>query len=284
MRHRLVWCLAVPCWVSGVSAEGASFHPCAVPGWKLALQAWTFHHLTLFETIDECRAAGIEYLEAFPGQRISPAIEAGFAPNAGDAALAAVRAKLEESGVKLVAYGVTGIGGDEGDVRRLFDFAKSFGIECINTEMDGKMAPMVDALCEEYGLRVGIHNHPAPSRYWNPEAVLAAFGEAKRIGACADTGHWARSGLTPVECIEQLGGHLVSLHLKDVERVGDKGVHDIPFGTGVCDIRAILGRLRQQGFQGVISIEYEWKTDHLADDLKRCVAFFHQVADELAAQ
>jgi len=36
-----------------------------------------------------------------------------------------------------------------------------------------------------------------------------------RIGACADTGHWVRSGLKPLECLKILQGHIMSVHLHD---------------------------------------------------------------------
>ena len=36
--------------------------------------------------------------------------------------------------------------------------------------------------------------------------------------------------------------------------------HDVPYGTGVSDIPAILDELKRQGFAGNISIEYEWTT------------------------
>ena len=44
--------------------ETAPFRQCAVEGWRLALQAWTFNRLTLFQTIDKARELGIEDLEA----------------------------------------------------------------------------------------------------------------------------------------------------------------------------------------------------------------------------
>ena len=31
-------------------------------------------------------------------------------------------------------------------------------------------------------------------------------GRSDRIGACADIGHWYRSGLVPVECLKKLQG------------------------------------------------------------------------------
>ena len=117
----------------------------------------------------------------------------------------------KEAGVKLACYGVVS-GRDETDWRRIFEFAKAAGIETITSEPDPKHMDMLDKLCEEYAINVAIHNHPKASRYWNPDTVLGAVrGRSKRIGACADTGHWVRSGLDPLECLKKLEGRIVSL-------------------------------------------------------------------------
>ena len=104
-------------------------------------------------------------------------------------------------------------------------------------------------------------------------------GCSERVGACADTGHWNRSGLVPVECLRKLEGRIVSLHFKDLNQKG--GGHDVPWGTGVCDVRAMLTELRRQKFKGVFSIEYEHNWQNSLPEIKQCVEFFNQVAAEI---
>ena len=60
---------------------------------------------------------------------------------------------------------------------------------------------------------------------------------SKRIGACADTGHWLRSGLNPLECLKKLEGRIISLHFKDLNEKGPSA-HDVPWETGVCNVTA----------------------------------------------
>ena len=49
--------------------------------------------------------------------------------------------------------------------------------------------------------------------------------------------------------------------------------HDMPFGTGVSDVPAILDELKAQGFTGNISIEYEYNWDNSVPDVAQCIGF-----------
>jgi sugar phosphate isomerase/epimerase len=197
-----------------------------------------------------------------------------------DATQAEVKKKLAAAGVKLVNYGVVGLPGDEAGCRKVFDFAKKMGIETIVSEPDEKTMDLLDKLTEEYKINVAIHNHPKGAHYWNPDIVLAAIkGHSARIGACADTGHWVRSGLDPMECLKKLQGHIISFHFKDL-----KDMHDVPWGTGTSNAKAMLAEIARQGFKGVFSIEYEYNWDNSVPEIAQCVEFFNATAAELAAK
>jgi sugar phosphate isomerase/epimerase len=75
-----------------------------------------------------------------------------------------------------------------------------------------------------------------------------------------------------VECLRILKGRIVSSHLKDLNETGLKG-HDVPYGSGVADIPAILDELRAQGFAGNISIEYEYHWENSVPEVAQCVGF-----------
>ncbi len=249
-------------------------------GWRLGAQAYTFRRVTFFEAVDKIAALGLKYVEMYPGQRVSKDISAKTNNKMSPEVTAKVQAKLKAAGVKLVCYGVTGLPGNEDACRKIFQWAKKMGIETIVSEPNPKDLPMIGKLCDEFGINVAIHNHPKASRYWNPDTVLAACkGLTKRIGACADTGHWARSGLDPIECLKKLKGRIISFHFKDLNKK-ERGGHDVPWGTGGCDAAGMLAEIRSQGFKGVFSIEYEHKFDHAT--LAKCVSFFNEQAAKLA--
>ena len=143
---------------------------------------------------------------------------------------------------------------------------------------------MVDRLAGEYGIRVAIHDHPKPARYWDPEHTYDVIKDLKNVGYCADLGHWKRSGLEPVVVLEKYGDRVFSSHFKDlVPNAGGKGGwHDVPWGTGESRAADMLAVLKQKGFHGPIAIEYETTWD--VPTLQKCVDFFNEQANKLAQQ
>ncbi|MBX7254866.1 MAG: sugar phosphate isomerase/epimerase [Candidatus Hydrogenedentes bacterium] len=252
-------------------------------GWRLAAQAWSFHHFTLFEAIDKTAALGLKYIEAYPGQALSPVEpETVFDPNLDAAGLEKTKAKLRSAGISLVNFGVVNLPNNEMESRKVFEFAKEMGIETIVSEPPLDAFDLLDRLCADYAINVAIHNHPAPSPYWNPDTVLAACkGRSARIGACADTGHWVRSGIDPLEAMRKLEGRIISFHSKDVD-VHSPEAQDVPWGTGIGDMKGQLEEIRRQGIKPVISIEYELPTN--ADpqcDMAKCIAYYESVCGTL---
>jgi len=196
--------------------------------------------------------------------------------NASEEVIAKVEAKLKEHGVKAVNYGVVG-GRDAAEWRKIFEFAKRLGLHGITTE-DVARLDIIEPLVKEFDIRVGIHDHPRkvsdPSyRVWDPHYIVEITkNRDPRIGACADTGHWQTSGLDPLYCIKVLKGRVISSHLKDKTEIGP-GQHDVPYGTGVGRIGKVLDELKKQGFEGNISVEYEYNWEHSVPEIKECIDF-----------
>jgi sugar phosphate isomerase/epimerase len=244
-------------------------------GWRLGCQAWTFNRGTFYEAMDHTAALGLHFLEAYPGQKLSadrPDQKVG--PGLSAEARQEVKKRLADKGLKLVNFGV-----GPAD-KAAFEFAKDMGIETLVSEPPFDAFDTLDKLCEEYQINVALHDHPRPSRYWNPDIVLKACqGHSKRIGACCDTGHWMRSDIKPVEALKKLEGRIISFHLKDLNEYGMKA-HDVPWGTGRGDVKGMLAEVKRQGIKPVFSMEYEHR--FTMPELAQCVAYFDQVAAELA--
>jgi len=251
-------------------------------GWPMTLAAWTFHKETLFDAIDNAQKLGIRYIELIPSHVVSPEMgDSRFDVNASVALIAKIKTKMERAGVRPLAMYTNGLNSDEAQCRRVFDFAKVMGIITINGEPPMDALPLVDKLANEYGINVAVHNHPRPSTYWNPEIVLEAIKDCSpRIGVCADTGHWIRSGLDPVECLKKLEGRVYWVHFKDLNEVS-REAHDVVWGTGEADAGGILAELKRQNYVGGIAIEYEHNWGHAMPELGQCVAFYRRTVDAL---
>ena len=248
-----------------------------VGGVAIGCQAYTFNRFTVFEAIEKTDQAGGRVIEFYPGQKLSPdERDVAWSHNASPEVIAKVKAKLVQHHIKAVNYGVVG-GRDAAEWRKIFEFAKTMGMYGITTEDVGKL-DIIEPLVKEFDIRLGIHEHAKrpndPSyKIWDPNYVLSLVKDRdRRMGACADTGHWASSGLQPVECLRILKGRVMSVHLKDRAAIGSH-LPDQIYGMGVSDIKGCLDELKAQGFEGNISIEYENNWDHSVPDVAQCVGF-----------
>jgi sugar phosphate isomerase/epimerase len=158
-------------------------------------------------------------------------------------------------------------------------------------------------LADEYKVNVAIHNHPRPSRYWSPDTLIKyTAGYSKRLGACADIGHWVRSGLEPAAMMKKLQGRIFELHLKDLHEKPSaeytafqlnrpaqgtarpqqpEGPHDVPWGTGISNIKAVLQELKRQKFKGPIFAEYEYNWMNNAPEIAQSIKYVREVVGNM---
>ncbi len=266
---------------AGAAAQPHTHHPITdvYDGWRLGVQAWSFNRFTFFEAVDKTQQLGLNWIQAYPGQRVAPDIDARMGHDLPEDIRQAIREKLADSNVRMVAFGVVGIPGNEAEARRLYEFARDMGIEVLVSEPPADRFDLIDKLCQEYEIKLAIHNHPKPTRYWHPDNVLEALdGRSKWIGVSADVGHWRRSALDPVECLKRLEGRIYDVHMKEVDtNLG----HDVVWGTGQGWTRPILEELHRQGYQGLFAAEYEHSWDNNVPLIRQSVAYFNDVAAEL---
>jgi sugar phosphate isomerase/epimerase len=290
--------LVIPCALLFIGAE-PPVKPSDIPkpklnnealdklGWRLGSQAYTWRSLSLFETLDVLNALGIKYVELYPGQHVSPQHDQmKFNHDSPAEVIDQVMAKCKSAGVTPVNYGVVNLPNDEAQQRKVFEFARKLGLETIVSEPPADAFDIIDKLANEYQIKVAIHDHPKPSHYWNPEAVLKACeGRSKMIGACADIGHWWRSGLVPVDCLKKLEGRIISFHFKDITEVEPGKKEDVPWGTGKSDIAGVMAEMKRQGLANkpLIAIEYETGSGpELIANVSKSIEYFSDVATELA--
>ena len=299
LRLLIVAVLAGTCVLAQDAAKAAS--AADELGWQMAIHAYTFRKFSIFDCIDKTSALGLKYMSLsgsvnLDGTHMANTIQLS------DEQVAAIQKAVADKGIKLVNIGVVKLPPEEAESRKVFEFAKKMGIDTLVAEPEPAALDTVEKLCKEYNIKVAIHDHPKPSHYWNPDTVLEAVkGRTPLMGACADTGHWLRSGLDPVECLKKLEGRVICLHFKDLvpdeskaqsadgasekkKKAGSQNMHDVPWGTGVGNVKAQMAELKRQHFHGAFCVEYEYHWDNSVPEIAECVKFFNATCAELVKQ
>lgn len=246
--------------------------------WKIGVQMWTFRVFTFAEALDKVDSAGVKSIEAFWGQPLGAGMKDSFGIRMSDDSRAKLKQLLQSKGINMVAMGVISPGTRD-EWQKAFDLAKEFNLSYITSEPRKDLWNMIDSMSGSYGIKVAIHEHARPNPYWHPDSVLAAINGHPNLGACADLGHWARSGLNPVDCLKKLEGHVYGVHLKDIKTFDNTKAEDTVVGKGVLVFPEIFQELKRQNFKGMISIEHESNWYHSLPDVIETVRYYNdQVA------
>lgn len=246
-----------------------------------AVQCWTFRKFSFFETLKKVNELGIKYVQAYPGQNLGdemPGLK--FDHNLDDAQIKQVQEKLKQHGIEVYGYGVVGFNNSAENMEKVFSFAQKMGIRTIITEPGFDDYALIEQMVQKYDINIAIHNHPVPSKYARPETVLEHVkGRDLRIGSCADTGHWMRSGVNPVAALRMLKGRIIDVHLKDLHEFGIKTAYDVPFGQGQANVHDILAELTRQNYPGFLAIEHEneKEIDNPSPSIKKGVEFIRSI-------
>ena len=288
-------------WKSGVLALGAGFGPnlsalagadkpgqvnATKLGWKVSVQHYTYRRYSTFEALEKAAAVGLRYFEVRSDLKLGPQWP-GKSANETMPEDARKEFKSRVAGLGLSIPSVfADFNGKPDQAKRLFAFWEDFGTEVIVAEPPAGSYDMLEKLCEEYKMNLALHNHQrTKSEYWSPEIVLEICAKrGKYIGACADVGQWARSNLDPVACLRKLQGRLPCIHLKDVLKKGDLNSRNTVIGEGQADCANTLKELKRQGYQGVITIDFEHDTPALQEDMLKNIAFTEEQARQLLTQ
>jgi sugar phosphate isomerase/epimerase len=251
-------------------------------GFSIAVQCWSLKKFSLFEAIEKSAQAGAQGVEIFAGQILSPEhknIKVGQDMPAE--MISAMQEHAKKHKIAIVNFGVVGIPNSEEQARKYFEFAKTLGLYGISTESIGSI-DILEKLAKEYDIKVCFHNHPKPTALWNPDTIMKAIeGRHANLGFCADLGHWASSGLNPLDVIKKIAPRVHAFHMKDRSSITGP-THDEIFGKGIIDLTAILDEVRKHGFKGNVTIEYEHNWDNNVPDITGCVNYLRDYAKKNA--
>jgi sugar phosphate isomerase/epimerase len=263
--------------LSAAGAAGASLFEAAelfaegVPGpqreyawFPMGIQSYSLRGFAVETTLDYVQKLGIHHVEFFSGH---------FAINPEPKHIAAMLRSVRRRDMAISAHGVNRFTSDHEANRRVFEFANLAGIRNLSADPDPDSFESLEKLVAEYGIRIAIHNHGPGNRYDKVADVKKAIKDRHAwIGACADLGHFIRSGEDPVAVIRELEGRLYGIHLKDFAEK-KKDAKGVVIGKGQLDVAETFRALRRVRFpaDGALSLEYEENPENPLADLKECL-------------
>jgi len=234
-------------------------------GLKLGIQIYSLRGFPVDVALDHTKNLGFEEVEFFSGM---------FPLTASDEEIQKMVQKVKGLGLRISAHGVNGFSKDAEANRKVFEFAKKAGIKNISAAPTPDSMDSLNDLVKEYDIRIAIHNHGPSDRFNKVVDVLRAIeGRDPRIGACADLGHFIRSGEKPVDVIRALAGRLYGVHLKDFAEMKES-TRGVILGQGHLDCAAVFDAMIQAKFpaDGALSLEYEENPKDPIEDIRQCVA------------
>jgi sugar phosphate isomerase/epimerase len=258
----------------GLSGRGAIGPKISTPhalklGWRVSCQHYSLRDRGLFEAIDTLAGIGILNIEPTDFQNLMNGDETVTDFRISADKRAEWKKHLADRGMKMPSYYVSKK--DDFADRRLWDFMKDMGVEIVCGEPAPANLGKVEELCNEYGMKLAIHNHPeGHSIYWNPVAAMNLIAAQGRlgpdIGFCPDVGHWARSCVDIVNGLSKYHERAIHvLHVKDIPRPCEGWKNDLPLGDGVIPFIDIFNSLSSWKWQGIVTIELEANPANLRD-------------------
>ncbi len=230
----LILCCAVVASTAGAQ-EKQSF--------KVGMAGYTFVNFDLDYTLTALEKLDVHYL----------CVKDFHLPlDATDAQMDAFREKLAAKAVGPIYMR------SEQAVDQAFDYAKRLGVKMVVAVPNLELLPYVNRKVQEYDMRIAIHLHgpdialfPDATDVWNHVKDLDP-----RMGMCMDVGHDLRNGADPVADIKKYHSRIFDVHIKDVTAPTKAGVA-IEMGRGLIDFPAVVTALREVGYDGMCSLEYE---------------------------
>lgn len=238
-------------------------------GYRMGLQSFSLRAFDAQTALGIMKDLEIHYVEFYKKH---------FSPDSTHEQIAAMAKLLKKYKVKHAAHGVNRFTSHHETNRKLFVFAKAAGIKSISAMPSPEAFDSLDKLLVEFpDQRISIHNHGPGHAFDKISDVEKALkGRHPHLGACADLGHFIRSGEDPVEVLTRLKGRVFGIHLKDFASTdadaGGKHAPDAILGEGLMDLVAVFKAMKKTKFpkDGAVSLEYEGEKEAPVPNIKKC--------------
>ncbi|HEX5484078.1 MAG TPA: sugar phosphate isomerase/epimerase [Terriglobia bacterium] len=226
-------------------------------GLQIGCMTWSFRDRPLPDALDTIIKIGFSSVELWSGH-LDPL-------KSSDQEVKSWKKRFNDAGVKVTSYFVD-FQKDASDEQfgRNFQAARLLGANVLSSNVAKSLVPRVDKACQKFKMYVGLHNevygrpehNPQPDQVQFPSDYIEVFRKSSHwIGATLDVGHLYAAGFDPVKFIREHHQRIVSVHLKDENRVLPHYT-DFLFGKGPTPLVPILHTLQQVHFKRAANIEW----------------------------
>jgi hypothetical protein len=234
-------------------------------GWRVAIPATAFRHLTFSEALAKSDILSVAGVEASSTQTTSPEVPKPLDYRLQPGERNAVTHRLRELNQRILAYRVDQIGSDATTRRKVFEFAKAINAPTLVVRESSALAEL-DALAQEFQIDVAVESRT------DPKLVLGALeGRGKRLGVAADLGGWMQAGIKPAAGLAAVRDKLMIVRVADRSALGAGG-REVRLGSGVAGLPDFFLAAFRAGVKPLhITVPSTGTTD--ADMLKNLTAF-----------
>jgi len=232
---------------------------------QLGIKSYSFRHLTdnadVAAAVKECEVNVIDL--------------SGCHVNYDDvAAQKRVLATYGEAGVRISGIGVVGFKNDAAFNRKIFDFARLAGCRVISCSLPPgdheAILRGLEALAEEYGVVLAIHNHGGKDWLGNSAILQYLLGKTTpRVGLCIDTAWCLQAGEDPVQWLELFGARTYAAHFKDFIFHPRGGWEDVIVGQGALNLPKFLAKFAT--LPAIESAVVEFEGENAVGQSRECV-------------
>ena len=254
-RRSLMKAAALSAACSAIKPVGLALAPSAPDGdqqfrgLRVGVASYSLREFPLTEALQGIRRLGVHYLSL---KEVHLPLSASLEQRRQ------AHQQAEDLGLTITSCGVIYLKNDEAQMHQAFDYVRDLGASVAVVGAGRDVLPTLDKVIRSYDLKAAIHNHgPNDKLFPSPLQVYDAVKDLdRRIGVCMDIGHTFRTHEDLVDDLKKVRDRLYSMHFKDLDS-DHADAKDVPVGTGVLPIIALLRELLHSGYKGELQLEYE---------------------------
>jgi len=237
---------------------------------KIGIAGYTFRQFPIEETLRQLENMGVKYLS----------VKDFWLPlDATAEQMEAFRAKCAEHNVEGYILGPIYMN-SEAEVDRAFDYARRYGSDMFIGVPTYALVDYVIGKVAETGIKVAIHTHgPDGAPFPDISKVVELVKDPNLgVGCCMDLGHSVRMGNDIVADMKKYKDWIYDIHIKDESDASPKG-QTWEMGRGVIDFPPVIRALREIGYKGVVSLEFEKNGENPGMGVAESIGYLRGVCD-----